>query len=142
VQKIRSASWMNRFWAWIIDVLIVSIPWHMSAGLLNIFPASAKGLVYLCALAFVYWSVLEGYRGQSLGKMVLNLVVVGPVGEKVVFRNAMIESFGKAFFLPADCLIGWLFLRGRGQRFFNWVSDTIVTSAEEEGVWCSTCSRP
>jgi hypothetical protein len=75
---------------------------------------------------FVYWTALEGYRGQSLGKMLLNIVVVGPYGEAIGFRDSALQSFGKAFLLPVDCLIGLLAYREKRQRFFNKLSDTVV----------------
>ncbi len=86
---------------------------------------------------FLYWTALEGYRGQSLGKMVLNLSVVGSVGERIGFKDAAVESFGKAFLLPLDCLLGWLAVPGSGQRIFNRFSDTVVAiTGDEETVCC------
>jgi hypothetical protein len=63
--------------------------------------------------------------------MVLNLEVVGSSGESIGFGDAAMESFGKAFLLPLDCLAGWIMLRGKGQRFFNKISDTIVVYADD-----------
>ncbi len=74
---------------------------------------------------------MEGYRGQSLGKMLLNIIVVGPVGEKISFQDSAIESFGKAFLLPLDCLVGWIILRGSCQRAFNRLSNTIVADSND-----------
>ena len=48
------------------------------------------------ALLFVYWTTMEGYRGQSLGKMLLNIVVVGPEGGTIGFKDSALESLGKA----------------------------------------------
>jgi uncharacterized RDD family membrane protein YckC len=126
------AAWTSRFWAWLIDVLLVGILWGIFRG---VFAApvlspdihgiginfEAQGL-----LTFIYWTFLEGYRGQSLGKMVMNIAVTGPKGEKIGFVDAAIESFGKAFLLPLDCFIGWLAMRGQGQRIFNRISNTFV----------------
>jgi uncharacterized RDD family membrane protein YckC len=97
---------------------------------------SPSGPILLMALLFVYWTVLEGYRGQSLGKMLLNIVVVGPEGEKIGFRDSALESLGKAFLLPLDCLIGWIVYKGQGQRAFNKFSNTVVSSANEVK-WCT-----
>jgi uncharacterized RDD family membrane protein YckC len=92
---------------------------------------SLSGLASLAAMTFVYWTILEGYRGQSLGKMILNLMVVGPVGEEVRFMDAAVESFGKAFLLPLDCLAGWIGSPRSGQRLFNRLSDTMVVDSRE-----------
>ena len=136
MDKISRACWKDRFWAWLIDVLLVSILWSSFMTISTINSFSPGGLGLLAALLFVYWTVLEGYRGQSLGKMVLNLVVVGPAGEKIGFRDSALESLGKAFLLPLDCLMGWVVYKGRGQRAFNKFSNTIVASANEVK-WCT-----
>jgi hypothetical protein len=46
-------------------------------------------------------------------------------------RASAIQSLGKSFglfLLPFDCLIGWAYepTRQKRQRFFNWLSNTIV----------------
>jgi uncharacterized RDD family membrane protein YckC len=139
------AGWTSRFWAWLIDVLLIGILWGIFRGAFAV-PAALDYLrinVYGFSisleaqwlLVFIYWTLLEGYRGQSLGKMVMNLSVTGPKGEKIGFKDAAIESFGKAFLLPFDCLVGWLAMRGEGQRIFNRISNTFVIRI---GIGCET----
>ena len=125
------SSWNDRFWAWLIDVLLMSILWHRILTVLKMDALGISGAALLAAILFIYWTVLEGYRGQSLGKMLFNIVVTGPLGESIRFRDAAVESFGKAFLLPFDCLIGWYALRESRQRLFNRISDTIVISRTE-----------
>lgn len=131
MNKLSSARWSERFWAWLIDVLLISILWYPMTIVLKVDALGNVGLFMLSALLFVYWTTLEGYRGQSLGKMFMNISVTGPLGEKIGFRDSAIESFGKAFLLPLDCLAGWALLRGRGQRAFNGLSNTIVAGPGE-----------
>jgi len=131
--RMRHAGWQNRFWAWIIDVLLVSLSWYSIMYAFNLNAAGFLGLGCYGFMMFVYWTFLEGYRGQSLGKMVLNLAVVGQFGESITIKDAAIESFGKAFLLPFDCLVAWAALPGTGQRLFNKFSDTIVTSLDGDG---------
>ena len=131
VNKIVLASWDDRFWAWGIDVLLMSIIWHRVLFILEADEFSLKGALMLASLLFIYWTALEGYRGQSFGKMILNIVVAGPLGEHIRFRDAAIESFGKAFLLPLDCLLGWIGIAGKGQRFSHRLSNTVVVKAEE-----------
>ncbi len=138
MDAIVRASWKDRFWAWLIDVLLVAIPWSSVMTISTAGANSAEGLGILAVLLFIYWTALEGYRGQSLGKMLMNVVVVGPVGEKIGFRDSALESFGKAFFLPLDCLFGWIAYKGSGQRAFNRFSDTIVAEVNEVS-WCGHC---
>lgn len=135
MDEVIRARWKDRFWAWLIDVLLVGILWSSIMTVSKTGANSAEGLGVLGALLFVYWTALEGYRGQSLGKMLLNIVVTGPVGEKIGFQDSALESFGKAFLLPLDCLVGWIAYKGSGQRAFNRFSDTIVAEANEVN-WC------
>ncbi|VVB69446.1 RDD family protein [uncultured archaeon] len=137
MDKISLASWQDRFWAWLIDLLLVGILW---SGVMTISMTSAPspaGLMILGSLLFIYWTALEGYRGQSLGKMLMNIVVVGPAGEGIGFRDSAIESFGKAFLLPLDCLVGWIAYGKSRQRAFNRFSNTIVADSRD----MISCSR-
>ena len=131
MNKIVLASWDDRFWAWGIDVLLMSIIWHRVLFILEVDEFSLKGALMLASLLFIYWTALEGYRGQSFGKMILNIVVAGPLGEHIRFRDAAIESFGKAFLLPLDCLSCWFFFRKDRQRLSNRISNTIVIKQKE-----------
>jgi len=40
--------------------------------------------------------------------------------------HAAIQSIGKAFLLPIDCIIGWLLYPNKNQRLFNYISETII----------------
>jgi uncharacterized RDD family membrane protein YckC len=131
------AGWGTRFWAWLIDIILVGLPvsavsdrlppaWQVTVapGLLSI---SLSSLVL-----FIYWTVLEGYGGRSIGKMALNVRVAGRSGGDIGFGAAAVESFGKAFLLIPDCLIGWLAMPGSKQRLFNRISGTIVIKTQEQ----------
>jgi len=131
VDKISPATWSDRFWAWLIDFLLVSILWFSIITISTTAALSPEGFMILGFLLFIYWTVLEGYRGQSLGKMLLNIAVVGPAGEKIGFRDSAIESFGKAFLLPLDCIAGWIAYGESRQRAFNRISNTIVADSSD-----------
>jgi uncharacterized RDD family membrane protein YckC len=145
MREIRIASWWRRLGAWLIDIILVGILWDLLmsiAGLAGPFaifgfhgPFFHHGFVNLesndAIILFVYWTLMEGYRGQSLGKMALGLKVTDRGGERIDLPKAAIESFGKAFLLPLDCLIGWIAMPGSGQRLFNRLSETIVVVVDE-----------
>jgi uncharacterized RDD family membrane protein YckC len=131
MDEIVLSSWESRFWAWLIDVLFMSLLWRGVLTFLKIDAFSLSGALLLASLLFIYWTALEGYRGQSLGKMLLNISVTGPLGESIRFRDAAVESFGKAFLLPFDCLICWFVFRESRQRLFNRISNTIVIKQTE-----------
>jgi len=125
------SSWGDRFWAWLIDVLLMSVIWYQIMIVLKMDAFCLGGVLPLMVFLFIYWTVLEGYRGQSLGKLFLNIAVTGPFGEKIRFRDSALESFGKAFLLPFDCLIGYFAFQESRQRLFNKISDTVVINQME-----------
>jgi len=133
VDEIVLASWGDRFWSWLIDVLLISIIWHRAVMAIGMEAFSLSGILLLASMLFIYWTALEGYRGQSLGKMVLNIAVTGTTGEDIRYRDAAVESFGKAFLLPIDCLSSLVYFREKRQRLFNRLSDTIVIRLTELG---------
>jgi uncharacterized RDD family membrane protein YckC len=125
------AYWGERFVAWIIDVAIiivieiilgffVSLSWW-SAWPFWIPFFNLNGIIF-----FLYWMFMDGSYGQSFGKMVMRLKVTRLDGSKIGMGAAALESVGKAFLLPLDVLIGWIFYPKRRQRLFNYISKTIV----------------
>lgn len=139
--ELRIASWESRLGAWIIDIILIyalvaltdsaiaTLLGSDSAGVSVGMPAVAGipiPFVSNALLLFVYWTVMEGTTGQSVGKMVLNLRLTDRAGEAAGIPKAALSAFGKAFLLPLDCLIGWLAMGKTGLRLFNRLSDTIV----------------
>jgi len=133
------AQWSTRFLAWLIDVIIVSIgavilfsivyaPLTLLQGYNNHVPPVLMGArsAIECLLLFAYWTYFELTTGQSIGKKLLNLRTTNLSGTGIDLKTALIESFGKAFLLPLDILLGWIFTNNRRQRIFNRASNTIV----------------
>lgn len=54
-------------------------------------------------------------------------------GNKVDAKSAAIESFGKAFLLPIDVILGWIFTNDKRQRIFSRAGNTIVVKMEKSG---------
>jgi uncharacterized RDD family membrane protein YckC len=75
---------------------------------------------------FLYWMLMDGAYGQSFGKMIMRVKVTRVDGSRLNMANAALESVGKAFLLPLDCLLGWILYPRRRQRVFNYISETIV----------------
>jgi len=69
---------------------------------------------------------MDGLYGQSFGKMAMRIKVTRLDGSQINMGAAALESVGKAFLLPLDCLLGWLLYPKRRQRIFNYISETIV----------------
>nr|CBH38902.1 conserved hypothetical protein, RDD family [uncultured archaeon] len=141
METLYLAKWESRFWAWLIDILLVevfsSIIVNSSGFFWDFEFISIASFGISGVLMFAYWTLLEGYNGQSIGKMALGLKVTDRNGRKIDFGVAALESCGKAFILPLDCLIGWLAMPNSKLRLFNRISNTIVIKTkyeEPEGV--------
>jgi uncharacterized RDD family membrane protein YckC len=134
------AKWSTRFWAWLIDFCMIilflnivrgifapvwNIPLYIDIQHWDLFEFGFQTLFF-----FLYWTLMEGFRGQSIGKMVMNLKVVNRDGTKIHYSAAAIESLGKAFILPLDCLVGWFAMPGTKLRMFNRLSNTIVIKTD------------
>ncbi|MCX6689021.1 MAG: RDD family protein [Methanoregula sp.] len=144
------AKWLTRFWAWLIDFILVLLFLNIVRGVVhelhtNMYPLWDYGhwdfftIGFPTVFFFLYWTAFESYKGQSVGKMVMNIRVVNRDGTKIHWTTAAIESLGKAFLpvLALDCLIGWFGMSGSKLRVFNRISNTIVIKTdykEPEGV--------
>ena len=139
-KTLHLGTWSSRFWAWLIDFILVILFLNIVRGLFDPFWKLPLlwdyrnweffAIWFETIVFFAYWTVMEGFRGQSIGKMVMNLRVVSRDGSKISYPTAAIESFGKAFLLPFDCLIGWLGMPGTKLRVFNRISNTIVIKTD------------
>ncbi len=134
--KLRLANWGSRFVAWLIDIVIVGLIPNVTLGPLrfDFDPLSLFGLGSV--IPFIYWTLAEGYSGRSIGKLVMDLKVTRLDGSQIDLAQAALESFGKAFILPIDCIIGWILSSccAKRQRLFNKLSNTRVTRMPKEEV--------
>lgn len=139
--EIRLASWVDRFLAWLVDFIIVSIGlgilfawiafpfWYVHYGneMTMVYRNLGPYHYFLSSLIFfAYWTYFESTSGQSIGKRLLNIKSTDLSGKKVEIKSAAIESFGKSFLLPIDVILGWIFSNEKRQRIFNKISNTIV----------------
>lgn len=98
----------------------------MKSIALTLFYPTRESLAAIRFIFFLYWTILEGSVGQSIGKMVIKIKVMQLDGRPTNLVYAAIESLGKAFLLPLDCLIGWILYPDRRQRLFNYISETMI----------------
>ncbi len=137
--EIILAKWTDRFLAWLIDFLIVSI---ISTSIIfasfgtmgfgeNRFWTENMQYVPTSILFFVYWTILEYKTGQTIGKKILNLKTINMQGGKPKLKGVMISSLGKAFFLPLDVLFGWILTNEKCQRIFNKLGEILVVKIKE-----------
>jgi uncharacterized RDD family membrane protein YckC len=146
--EITLASWGDRFLAWLIDFILVSIGLAILFALISIpFWFSYYGnmerafndtgpLPYIISsLGFLaYWTYFESTSGQSIGKRLLKIKTTNLGGRKIDKKSAVIESFGKAFLLPIDVVLGWIFTNNKRQRIFNRITNTIVVKLKPKEI--------
>ena len=135
------ASWVDRFMAWLIDFILVSIGLAILFALLSLpfwFSDYSNGMSavhrsfgsfnYLLSSTafFAYWTYFEHTSGQSIGKRLLKIKSTDISGNGLDIKSAAIQSFGKSFLLPFDVVLGWIFTNNQRQRIFNRLSYTIV----------------
>jgi uncharacterized RDD family membrane protein YckC len=143
-REIILARWSDRFLAWLIDFVLVSIAlavlfsaiaipiWFFYYNSDDMSAArayqSVQPLHYVISSAafFGYWTYFEHSSGQSIGKRVLKIKTVDLSGNKINVKNAAIESLGKAFLLPIDVILGWIFTNNKRQRIFGRISNILV----------------
>jgi len=139
--KIIIAKWTDRFLAWLIDFIIVSIistsVIFASFGTIDyefeedVFWAKSTQYIPTSILFFAYWTILEYKTGQTIGKKILNLKVVNIYGKRPDLKGIMISSFGKSFLLPIDVVLGWFLTNEKRQRVFNKLGDTLIVKIKE-----------
>jgi uncharacterized RDD family membrane protein YckC len=139
--KIILAKWTDRFFAWLIDFVVVS-----SISTLIIFALFgtiyyevnddglwAENTQYIptSILFFAYWVILEYKTGQTIGKKILNLKLIRVNGLKPDLKEVLLSSFGKSFLLPIDVILGGILTNEKRQRIFNRLGDTVVVKIKD-----------
>jgi uncharacterized RDD family membrane protein YckC len=137
----KLAFWGERFLAWLVDVVILAIvmaplsllTWLAWPGFAIVprFPfwVPFVNFGFSNVVYFVYWTLMEGIYGRSLGKMLMRTKVTRLDGQPIDTVQAALESVGKAFLLPLDLILGWALHTRKRQRIFNYLSGTIVLRA-------------
>jgi len=139
--EITLARWSTRFWAWLLDIVIVmtaaeiifSIAYAPLAFNEGIQQNPALGAVKYAVqslMFFAYWTYFESNTGQSIGKKLLKIKTTDMAGNIANVKNVAIQSFGKAFLLPIDLFFGWIFTNDKRQRLLSRAANTIVIRAE------------
>ena len=111
--KIILAKWKDRFFAWVVDFVIISI---ISTSIFFIsflylddnfesFINNDGMYIPTSVMFFAYWIILEYKTGQTIGKKMFNLKITNIQGEKPNLLEVIISSFGKSFILPIDIIV-------------------------------------
>jgi len=135
ISKIILAKWSDRFFAWLVDFVIISgistiiifvmfgtIEYEIGEG----FWAENSQYIPTSIIFFAYWIILEYKTGQSIGKKMMNLRITDMEGNDPSLKGVIISSFGKAFLLPFDLVLGLIFTNEKRQRIFGKLGETLI----------------
>jgi uncharacterized RDD family membrane protein YckC len=76
---------------------------------------------------FIFATLLEAYKGQTLGKYVAGIRVIKSNGRRLTLIESGIRNAGKIFMLPLDLAIGIVLYYRKGYlRFFDYYIDCSV----------------
>ena len=137
--KIILAKWKDRFFAWVVDFIIISIIstsiFFLSFLYLNHnfedFVTNDGMYIPTSIMFFSYWIILEYKTGQTIGKKMFNLKITNNFGEKPSLIGVILSSFGKSFILPIDIILGWILTNEKRQRIFNKLGNTLIIKIKE-----------
>ena len=132
--KIILAKWKDRFLAWLVDFIIISMIstsiffisfLYLDYNFENFI--SDDGMYIPTSVMFLaYWIILEYKTGQTIGKKMFNLKIVNNLGERPSLIGVIISSFGKSFILPIDIILGWIITNEKRQRICNKLGNTLI----------------
>ena len=137
--KIILAKWKDRFFAWIVDFIIISAistliiftSFQLLGYELEDFIMNDGTYVPTSIIFFSYWTILEYKTGQTIGKKMFNLKITNIYGKKPNLREVIISSLGKSFILPIDIVLGWMLTNEKRQRISNKIGGTLVVKIKE-----------
>ncbi len=146
--KNKLASIPRRLLAYIIDLIILSIIFGIISFIISsvanimVFNSnielSSVAVITLMSFCFVvaqtiYWTVVEGKFGASIGKKILKIKVIKENGKEISYIDAFFRNITKFAdnllpFLLIDALT--IFTTKNKQRFFDKVAGTIVVRTD------------
>ncbi len=82
---------------------------------------------------YIFLTLLEAYKGQTIGKFLLNIRVVKRNGRRINLVESGIRNAGKLFLLPIDLAIGIAIYYKKGYlRYTDYYIDAIVEKVERK----------
>ena len=128
---IKIASFWKRGTAFVIDSIVISIIiWGLF--LVNPFVVPLFSVIYsIFAMFFslVYFIVLEGVYGQTLGKRLFNLNVVNKKGRKITWTDSVVRNVLRLVdILPFLYIVGIIsiLVTEKRQRLGDLAANTLV----------------
>ena len=125
------AGFWIRFAAWLIDTVIVWVGVGILSAL-NWFGALYTASLPVVLLGPVYFVLLTGLRGQTLGKMAVGIRVVGRDGQAPGVGYAALREIVGKFVSAIALLLGFLWIAwdGRKQGWHDKIAGTHVVRVQ------------
>ena len=158
MSEFRVASWTRRFFAYLIDNIVIELmlivlffilgilipsgfvsypgvfePPEPIGNLLTVGAVSSTvefGWAYLAVFPFrfLYWMYYEYRFGKTVGKRILHIKTVKVDGTRLSLVDAIVLTVFKTTVIPGDVVLGIIFVGKKKQRIANKVTNTIVIS--------------
>jgi len=128
------ATFRKRVFAFLVDFAIAFVVFLVLPNIFSVLTEGATVLLHLNVILFslvlfwIYFTLLEGFAGQSLGKRLVGLMVVRLDGKKLFYDHAAVRNFGKVFLLPFDLAVG---LRLKDERFIRYFDKFAGTTVKD-----------
>lgn len=147
-EEYEYAGVLARFLALLIDAIILAIvlvPMMLLAGVFGVSGAIASknpmafwGVFWVVwgigiVVQFLYFTILEGLRGQTIGKMAMNIKVVGYHGKEIGMAKAFIRNLLRIIDGLFAYIIGLIFIVAteKKQRLGDIAAGSVVISLRE-----------
>lgn len=140
------SSFWKRLSAWLIDeIILVLIVFAIIYVSPEAIPTSIEGITqeflnkvvqFSVLLSLLYFTVLEGKTGQTIGKKAISIKILKEEGEKISYSTALLRRVG--MIVPLFNLIDGpsILFTSKNQRIFDIIASTIVINQkyEEEAI--------
>jgi uncharacterized RDD family membrane protein YckC len=134
--QLSLASFKRRTYAFLIDysimfllTLFFLLPSLLSLGE-NLIIALLNLLFVALGFLWAYCSILEGFKGQTLGKRAIGIMAIKVDGKRIDYEHAAVRNLGKIF-LPVDVAFGYTLNDPRFLRYFDKFAGTTVINLQK-----------
>jgi uncharacterized RDD family membrane protein YckC len=116
----KYGSFLSRFVAFIIDVLIISVPIFLIQN--NDFRT-----IFSLVVGTLYIVWMNGKYGATVGKMVMGLRIVKENGKKIDYSDALVREIS-SYLSTAIIFLGYLWMLGdsKKQTWHDKIAKTVV----------------
>ncbi|CAM3852793.1 RDD family protein [Smaragdicoccus niigatensis] len=139
--ELRPAALMHRFGARLLDGLIIAVPMWIVGLVLSLVLGTFGSVLWrllLVAVSLGYFAYFESQYGQTLGKQILDMRVVGPTGASPTFQQSLRRNFFLAVMLLGVLTVFvWPFVDTAISIIeavvYGWIGWTIHKSPTKQG---------